>query len=184
MAKDIGLAFRVANSLARESKSGDGTETARGVFWRYAVGLRGRILAGKTKDSPLIGLEGTYGVWSFLFGGDPDLVDELPPVQYRYLRAGADVRVPVGVFTLLGGAGYMNVLSAGPLTERFPNARIFGVDATIGGTYPVLPWVDVRLALTYARIFSNTHADVDGQYVAAGARDQYIMGNLGMSAIF
>ena len=184
VAKDIGLAFRVANSLSLESKSADGTQTARAIFWRYAVGLRGRILAGKTKDSPLIGLEGTYGVWSFLFGGDPELVDESPPVQYRYLRAGADVRVPVGVFSLLGGAGYMNVLSAGPLTDRFPNARIFGVDATIGGTYPVMPWADVRLALTYARIFSNTHPDPDAEYVAAGALDQYIMGNLGMSAIF
>jgi hypothetical protein len=184
VAKDIGLAFRVANSLSLESKSADGTQTARAIFWRYAVGLRGRILAGKTKDSPLIGLEGTYGVWSFLFGGDPDLVDESPPVQYRYLRAGADVRVPVSVFSLFGGAGYMNVLSAGPLTDRFPNARIFGVDATIGGTYPVMPWVDVRLALTYARIFSNTHPDPDAEYVAAGALDQYIMGNLGMSAIF
>jgi len=184
VAKDIGLAFRVANSLALESKSADGTQTARALFWRYAVGLRGRILAGKTKESPLIGLEGTYGVWSFLFGGDPELVAEAPPVQYRYLRAGADVRVPLGVFSLLGGAGYMNILSAGPLTERFPNARIFGVDATIGGTYPVMPWVDVRLALTYARIFSNTHADPEAEYVAAGALDQYIIGNLGMSAIF
>jgi len=184
VAKDIGLAFRVANSLALESKSADGTQTARALFWRYNVGLRGRILAGKTKDSPLIGLEGTYGVWSFLFGGDPELVEESPPVQYRYLRAGADVRVPVGVFSLLGGAGYMNVLSAGPLTDRFPSARIFGVDATIGGTYPIMPWVDARLALTYARIFSNTHADVDAEYVAAGALDQYIMGNLGVSAIF
>jgi hypothetical protein len=184
VAKDIGLVARVANSLALETKSEDGTQTARALFWRYSVGLRGRILAGKTKESPLIGLEGTYGVWSFLFGGDPELVDEAPPVQYRYLRAGADVRVPLGVFTLLGGAGYMNVLSAGPWTDRFPNARIFGVDATIGGTYPVMPWVDVRLALTYARIFSNTHADVDGPYVAAGAVDQYVMGNLGVSAIF
>ena len=184
VAKDIGLVGRVANSLALESKSEDGTQTARAIFWRYAVGLRGRILAGKAKDSPLIGLEGTYGVWSFLFGGDPDLIDEAPPVQYRYLRAGADVRVPVSVFSLLGSAGYMNVLSAGPWTERFPNARIFGVDATIGGTYPVMPWVDVRLALTYARIFSNTSADVDGPYVAAGARDQYFIGNLGVSAIF
>ncbi len=184
VAKDIGLVARVANSLSLESKSEDGTQTARAIFWRYAVGLRGRILAGKTKGSPLIGVEGTYGVWSFLFGGDADLVDESPPVQYRYLRAGADLRVPVGVFTLLGGAGYMNVLTAGPLTDRFPNARIFGVDATIGATYPVMPWADVRLALTYARIFSNTHADVDAAYVAAGALDQYIMGNLGMSAIF
>jgi hypothetical protein len=184
VAKDIGLAFRVANSLSLESKSEDGTQTARAVFWRYAVGLRGRILAGKTKDSPLIGLEGTYGVWSFLFGGDPELIEEAPPVQYRYLRAGADVRVPVGVFSLLGGAGYMNILSAGPLTDRFPNARIFGVDATIGGAYPVMPWVDVRLALTYARIFSNTHADPDAAYVAAGVLDQYVIGNLGISAIF
>jgi hypothetical protein len=184
VAKDIGLVGRVANSLALESKSADGTQTARAIFWRYNVGLRGRFLAGKTKGSPLIGLEGTYGVWSFLFGGDPELIEEAPPVQYRYLRAGADVRVPVGVFSLLGSAGYMSVLSAGPLTDRFPNARIFGVDATIGGTYPVLPWADVRLALTYARIFSNTHADVEAEYVAAGALDQYIMGNLGMSAIF
>jgi hypothetical protein len=184
VAKDIGLVGRVANSLALESKSADGTQTARALFWRYAVGLRGRILAGKTKESPLIGVEGTYGVWSFLFGGDPELVDEAPPVQYRYLRAGADVRVPLGVFSLLGGAGYMNVLSAGPWTERFPNARIFGLDATIGGTYPVMPWMDVRLALTYARIFSNTHADQDGTYVAAGALDRYVMGNLGVSAIF
>jgi hypothetical protein len=184
VAKDIGLVGRVANSLSVESKSDDGTQTARAAFWRYDIGLRGRILAGKAKDSPLVGLEGTYGVWSFLFGGDPDLVDQLPPVQYRYLRAGADVRVPVGVFSLLGAAGYMSVLSAGPLTDRFPNARIFGVDATIGGTYPVMPWVDVRLALTYARMFSNTHADPDADYVAAGALDQYFIGNLGVSAIF
>ena len=184
VAKDIGLVGRVANSLPLESKSDDGTQTARAIFWRYSVGLRGRILAGKTKESPLIGVEGTYGVWSFLFGGDPDLVDESPPVQYRYLRAGADVRIPVSVFSLFGGAGYMNVLSAGPLTDRFPSARIFGVDATIGGAYPVLPWADVRLALTYARIFSDTHADVDGPYVASGARDQYMIGSLGMSAIF
>jgi hypothetical protein len=47
-----------------------------------------------------------------------------------------------------------------------------------------MPWVDVRLALTYARIFSNTHADPEAEYVAAGALDQYIIGNLGMSAIF
>ena len=184
VAKDIGLVGRVANSLSLESKSEDGSQTARAIFWRYAVGLRGRILAGEAKDSPLIGVEGTYGVWSFLFGGDPELVEELPPAQYRYLRAGADVRVPVSVFSLLGSAGYMNVLSAGPLTDRFPNARIFGVDATIGGTYPVMPWADVRLTLTYARIFSNTSADVDGPYVAGGARDQYFIGNLGMSAIF
>jgi hypothetical protein len=184
VAKDIGLVGRVANSLALESKSADGTQTARATFWRYAVGLRGRILAGKTKDSPLIGLEGTYGVWSFLFGGDAEFVEDAPPVQYRYLRAGADVRVPVGVFSLLGGAGYMNVLSAGPFTERFPNARITGLDAAIGGTYAVMPSVEVRLVLTYARIFSNAHADLDAPYVAGGARDQYVIGNLGVSSIF
>jgi len=185
VAKDIGVVGRFANSLPVNSTADDGSGTARGSFMRYAVGLRGRILTGDKKNSPLIGLEGTYGVWSFAFSGlDQVVTDAVLGVEYKHLRAGADVRVPFGEFSLLGGLGYMNISSAGAYTERFPRATVAGVDAMIGGAYAVASFIDLRARLGYTRIFSSANPELDAPYVAGGALDQYLSFNLGASAIF
>jgi hypothetical protein len=182
--ENVGLVGKFASSFEVESKTTDGTQAARGSFSRYEIGVRGRIPTGDKKDGVLIGLQGTYGVWAFAFNGRDPLVNDALTAEYKYLRAAADVRVPSGAFALLGGAGYMNVSSAGPFSERFPRATIQGVDAVIGGAYAFTSQVGIRAQVTYARIFSSAHPELDAPYVAGGALDQYVVIDLGVSAIF
>lgn len=181
--KDIGLVGRYAGSLAVESATSDG-QSVRASFQRYAFGLRGRIPTGDRKTSPLIGVEGTYGIWNYAFSGTDQAVDEAPSVQYRYVRAGADARIPFGSLTLLAGAGYMNISSAGMLSDRFPQLTVAGVDAMGGGTYAVMPSIDVRLLLTYSRFFSSANPEPGADYIAGGTLDQYVILTLGASTIF
>jgi len=184
VAKDVGLVGRFASSFEVESKTKDGAQVARGSLNRYALGVRGRILAGDKKDGALIGLEATYGVWAFVFRGLDDVVSDALAVDYKYVRAAADARLPWGPLALLGGAGYMNISSAGPFSDRFPHASIQGVDAKVGAAYAVASQVGVRALLTYTRIFSSAHPDLGAPYIAGGALDQYVIVDLGVSAIF
>jgi len=188
VAKDIGIVARYSDSLVFESKTNDGTQTAKGKWTRYAVGVRGRILAGDKPNSPLIGLEGTYGGWRYHFASNDAntaaIVQDLPEVDYKYIRAGADARVPFGPAAVMVGAGYMNILSSGRFGEIFPHATIGGVDAKIGGAYAFLPWLEARASFAYTRIFSNAHSQGSDDYAAGGALDSYYVGNVGVSAIF
>ena len=44
----------------------------------FHAGVRGRIRAGDAADSPVIGLEGTYGQWAFLFTGPQTAASRRP----------------------------------------------------------------------------------------------------------
>jgi hypothetical protein len=181
--KDLALVARFADSLPFETVASNG-QTARGGFRRYAAGMRGRIRTGDKKDSPLIGVEGTYGMWQMAFTGADQVVDEAPSVAYGHVRAGVDARLPFGPFALLGGAGYMMVSSAGKYEERFPRASVGGVDAMLGGTWSVMPPFELKLLVTYARFFSSANSERGDRYIAGGALDQYVIASLGVSTVF
>ena len=181
--KDVGLVGRFAGSLPVESETSDG-QKVKGSFQRYAVGFRARIPTGDRKKSALIGVEATYGLWNYAFTGTDEAVDEAPSVRYQYVRAGADARIPFGPWALLAGAGYMNIASAGMLSERFPNLTVSGVDALGGGTYAIAPPVELRLLVTYSRFFSSANPEPGADYIAGGTLDQYVILTLGASTIF
>jgi hypothetical protein len=186
VAKDIGLVARASDSLVFESKTNDGIQSAKGKWTRYAFGVRGRIPVKEGPDSPLFGVEAVYGSWKFAFSGDDQVVQngELPAVDYKYIRAGADGRVPFGPAAIFFGAGYMNIMSSGRLGEMFPHQTIAGVDGKIGGSYGLTPWLEAKASFGYTRIFSNAKSEGKDQYIAGGALDQYFVGNAGVSAIF
>jgi hypothetical protein len=181
--KDIGVVGRYAGSLGVESETTDG-QTVKGTFQRFAFGLRARVPTGDRKTRPLVGLEGTYGVWNYAFTGVDEAVDESPSVQYKYVRAGADARIPFGSVALLAGAGYMNIWSAGPLSDRFPNLTVAGVDALGGATLSVASTIELRALLTYTRFFSSANPEPGADYIAGGTLDQYVILTLGASTIF
>jgi hypothetical protein len=183
-AKDIGLVGRFGMAMSWDSKTRDGLQSATGAWQRYAVGVRGRIKAGDKSDSPLIGLEATYSDFHFTFSGNDQAVDEVPAVNYKSVRPAADIRVPFGAFSLLGGAGYMYIFNAGPFGDRFPHETIAGVDATVGGSYEITPWLAGKVTANYIRVFSSAHPEVGDAYIAGGALDQYMVLHLGVSAIF
>jgi hypothetical protein len=181
--KDIGVVGRYAGSLGVESETSDG-QKVKGSFQRYAFGLRARVPTGDRKSRPLVGLEGTYGLWNYAFTGTDEAVDEAPSVQYKFVRAGADARFPFGSLALLAGAGYMNIWSAGTLSERFPRLTVSGIDALGGGSLSVASTVELRLLLTYARFFSSTNVEPGADYIAGGTLDQYVLLTFGASTIF
>ncbi|HMI87623.1 MAG TPA: hypothetical protein VK550_26235 [Polyangiaceae bacterium] len=181
--KDIGLVGRFAGSLAVESETTDG-QKVKGSFQRYAFGLRARIPTGDRKSRPLIGVEATYGLWNYAFTGTDEAVDESPSVRYTNFRIGGDARIPFGPWALVAGAGYMNIGSAGTLSERFPKLTVAGVDALGGGSWVVAWPIELRLLVTYTRFFSSANPDPGADYVAGGTLDQYVILTLGASTIF
>ncbi len=181
--KDVGVVGRYAGSLGVESETSDG-QKVKGSFQRYAFGLRARVPTGDRKTRPLVGLEGTYGIWNYAFTGTDEAVDEAPSVQYRFVRAGADARFPFGSFALLAGAGYMNIWSAGTLSDRFPRLTVAGVDALGGGSLSVASTIELRALLTYARFFSSANPEPGADYIAGGTLDQYVILTFGASTIF
>jgi hypothetical protein len=184
VAKDIGIVARFSDSLVFESKTSDGTQSAKGKWTRYAVGVRGRIPTGPGANSPLFGLEATYGGWKYAFSGTDQVVNDLPAVDYKFVRAAADARFPFGAAAIFLGAGYMNIMSSGPFGEKFPHATLGGVDAKAGASYGLAPWIEARASFTYARIFSTAKSAPEDNFIAGGALDQYFVGNVGVAAIF
>jgi hypothetical protein len=178
------LVARFATALPFESKTKDGSRSATGTWTRYSFGVRGRILAGDKPDAPQIGLEGTYGDWHFAFSGDDPIVSDVPGVHYKYVRGGADLRVPFDKAALIAGAGYMYILSAGQFSEKFPHATIGGVDAKVGGSYGITPMLELRATATYTRIFSTLNPVPGDYWVAGGALDQYVVGDVAIAALF
>jgi len=188
IAKDIGLVARFSDSLVFEAKTSDGTQSAKGKWTRYAFGVRGRLLAGDKPGSPLLGLEGTYGDSKYQFSGTDLVVADLPEVDYKFIRAAADARIPFGRAAVFVGAGYMNVMSTGAFGSKFPHATVAGVDGRVGAGYAFMPWLEARASVTYTRVFSSIHPTVEdsqaGFPIAGGALDQYFVGSAGVSAVF
>jgi hypothetical protein len=181
--KDVGVVARYTGSLSVESVTSDG-QKVNGSFQRLAFGLRARIPTGDRKTRPLIGLEGTYGLWNYAFTGMDQAVDESPSVRYTFIRAGADARIPYGRFAVLAGAGYMNIGSAGPLSERFPRLTVSGIDAMGGATVTVAPPLELRLIITYSRFFSQANPEPGADYIAGGTLDQFVIATIGASTLF
>ena len=183
-AKDIGIVGRYSGSFPFSSQTRDGSQEAKGSWTRSAFGVRGRILAGPKTSGPYIGIEGTYGVWAFLFEGSSPIVAEVPSVNYKYLRPAIDARFPFGAFSLKVALGGMYVMSAGEYSDRFPHASIWGVDGALNAAYTFLPWLEARADVSYTRIFSTTNPQVGDTYIAGGALDEYFIFRGGLAAVF
>jgi hypothetical protein len=182
--KDIGMVGRLGFALQRTSTTRDGGQTASTTWTRFSGGLRGRIRAGDRADSAVVGLEATYGQWSFLFSGSDPVVGLSPSVEYKYVRPGADIRVPMGAFSLFGGAGYMFVLSAGPLDAKFPHATLGALDLKAGAGYAFTPALEARATLAYSRFFMSAHSTDTDENVVGGALDQYLVAHGGVAYAF
>jgi len=184
VARDIGLVGRFGASLSFDSKTKAGDQSAKGTWSRYAIGARARIHAGDGAGAPLIGIEGTYGDSKFEFTGTDPVIATIPSVDYKYIRGGADIRIPFGAFALLGGAGYLGILSSGPFGEKFPHATIGGVDAKLTATYRVAENVELLASGDYLRVFSKENPRPGETFVAGGALDQYVVFRAGVSLLF
>ncbi len=180
---DIGLAGGYTRAVALQSAP-QGGEKIQTTWDRWTVGLRYRLrLAGD--GGPLIYLGAAYGSESFTFSGaDERLAAEVPQTKYRFVRVGADARVPVaGPVAILGGASYLFTSAAdedrSTVAGRFPNASVGGVEANLGVAVGIVKGLEARLLARYTRFFYSMNPEPDAlvrdtrgaPYVAGGAVD-------------
>jgi hypothetical protein len=166
---DIGIVGGYARAFAVQSAATDASSI--GTNWqRYYVGGHVRIRTAKSPRAVVLGVTGAYGGESFTFDSS---ASTYPSVSYQFVSAEADVRVPIGRFAVTGGGGYLFVLSAGDVSERFPQSSVGGIDANLGGAFTIIPGLEARLNVSYRRFFYSMNPVPGDSYVAGGALDEF-----------
>ena len=170
--------YAVAFALASEDSAGT---RVSGAWSAFDVGARERIPIGK---SVLAGIHGGYGAIHYAFGDALGASAQLPNVDYRFLRGGADVSVALGAYTLYASGSYLSILSTGPFGALFPRANVGGIEAGIGATRSLGAGFEASLAIAYTRFYSSLHPEPGDAYVAGGALDQMGRASLGIGRVF
>ncbi len=106
------------------------------------------------------------------------LVPDVPSVEYRYLRYGADARIAiVPRVAALAGASFLQVLDAGGIEDEvwFPHLGGNGVELSCGVVVGIARGFEVRATLDYRRYFFAFNP-VPGyeDIVAGGALDSFL----------
>lgn len=157
------------DSLAYPTKSSD-----------YFGGVRVRFPLSFIEPSVTAG----YGKHAFVITSGPQSPRNgvnVPDVSYSYLRLAGDVRVALPAsLTLLAGAGYRNVTSAGSAgyqiqsMEYFPKAKVMAFDLMGALAYRAHPLLEVRVGADLRRYIYTTNAVTTDPVPLAGFADQYI----------
>jgi hypothetical protein len=168
-AVDAGLVLAYAQAFATQSATVDaGNLQTR--WTRYTAGGRVRLRTSGDQG-PVFGLTGAYGSEQFLIESwNPNA--SLPAVDYRFVRASADARVPFGRFAAFGDVGYLFVLSAGDVAARFPRSSVGGVQAELGAAVAIAAGFEARVTASYRRFFYTMNPTPGDGYVAGGALDE------------
>ena len=100
------------------------------------------------------------------------------------MRVGLDARLTVWRLAFLVGAGYLGVLDAGEVYDRFSAASVGGIDTELTLAVILGSGFETRLGAHYERYFSTFEPEVGDAYVAGGALDQVVGVRLGAAYVF
>jgi hypothetical protein len=173
----LGLQAQYSHAFGLSSQDSSGTSVS--TTWQaFEVGLRDRIALG---DSVLLGIGGGYGDTSFSFSGAVTPIEQLPSVDYQYLRGGIDGRYALGAFSVRGAFGYRGVLSTGDFGKLFPRETVGGIDAGLGLAWMMAPGMELSLDASYVRFYYSLLPQPGDSYVAGGALDEMAALSLGFT---
>lgn len=163
----IVLTGKFAYAFPLESSTPNGMEAIETVWSELEVGASARFPSGRNR----IELDAAFGRTQFTFRGAGSLADELPDVDYRFLRFGIGAARAFGRSEVYAGADVMAPLSTGPLADRFGGATVIGF--SVGGGALVHLWDSIygRLAAGWSRWGYGFETEPGDPYDADGAGD-------------
>jgi hypothetical protein len=167
---DVGIVGGYAQAFGLQSAASESGSITTD-WYRWYVGGRFRLRTGGDR-APVLGAVGAYGSEVFRFDGS-DPTGTFPSVDYTFVRASADVRVPIGRFAAVADGGYLAVLSAGDVASRFPHASVGGVAFGLGGTFTIGYGLEAGLEASYRRFFYSMNPRPGDGFVAGGALDEF-----------
>jgi hypothetical protein len=176
----FGVTFDYARAFALSSADASGTPV--GTSWSaFDVGARERVRIGR---AVLAGLHGGYGAIAYAFDDALGVNAVLPAVDYRFVRAGADLRVTMGPASLYASGSYLAVLSTGTVGVLFPRATVGGADARVGLAWMVARGLEASIEIDYTRFWYALRPAPGDVHVAGGALDQMGRAGLGVAYLF
>ncbi|MEZ4308264.1 MAG: hypothetical protein R3F14_09495 [Polyangiaceae bacterium] len=181
--KDLGLTARFSMAFGLTSTTAGGEATTSNTWIRFRGGLRWRLLPGGPRG-PILALTGDFGLDTFAFDDAGPLADSVPSVEYQYLRAGADMRFPIGPVALEIGGGYRGLLSVGETGDRFRDTQALAFDALAGFAVTLPAGFELRLSADYTRVFYAFKPIPGDVYVAGGLVDEMLGARLGATYIY
>lgn len=176
----VNLAYNRAIIGSKDTQGSVYSTTA----YTYQVGLKGRIPVSVLELEPGVAYAGSvFNIQNFK--GDPTRI-QVAPVDYRFVRAGSDVRIPMSGGTALSfGGHYLHVLSAGDILDvkkGYFGGTAVGGELSAGLVMPLsfAQGLDFGLGLDFRRIAFAFTPNRNAARIAGGAVDQYIGLNLGV----
>jgi hypothetical protein len=174
--RDLGVVAGGEFVLGVTSQGADGRDRDTS-FWSADAGLRYRIVYGSGE----VGVSARWMIQRFVIGpGSPSNAAIVPAISYQSVRPGVDLQHRLSArWRLMAGFGWLFVLDAGELTERyFPRATIHAADATVGAAVAVTGALELRVVLGARRYFHDMQVEPGDAYLAGGAVDQVFTGSL------
>ncbi|HEX8112703.1 MAG TPA: hypothetical protein VF516_33460 [Kofleriaceae bacterium] len=209
-AAGLGLGFEYDRTLSLHLNPTDNTPGANPMTAKvgvkqghYTIGLRYRLVFGKTETSPTLTLGAGYGKQLFSVNladaGNSDalrntLKQNTPETEYTIFDPGAMFRVPVTrmVAFALGGRA-MIITSAGPIqtVSSYGRARVYGAEGVIALDVVLGQHLGLRFSGEFSQIgytFLGTGAltDVDGNKMqdVGGLADRMIGGAATLTLLY
>jgi hypothetical protein len=176
--KDFGL---VGNYRAAFGLSSSNGGTVVNTSWsELGLALRYRVRFGTVKP-PVLGLVVGYTREEFVFAVP---VPSYPSAAYPAFRAGIDFRVPFGASALSVAGDYLALLSIDGVGQNFRSPSAAGVDASLRYAYAFTKSVEVYALAAWTRYFYTFKPVPGDAWVAGGAIDQMLHGQIGVRATY
>jgi hypothetical protein len=153
------------------------------IFQEFFAGIRARHPVGEhvigfdlTVGRMRAGLEDTTGAAN------------IPDMDYTVLRSSLDFSLDLGLMRATGSAGFRLPLGYGEVSndQWFPRIGGYGVEASVGASYPLTKGVSLDAAGTLRRYLLEMNSEPEDAMlgiaeVAGGAVDLYLGGYFGMT---
>jgi hypothetical protein len=183
--RDLGVYGDFGQSLYQQSAVAGGGPILSATWSSFDAGLRWRMqFAERRHITPSVGVAFAYGRTAFTFDDGGQLLGGTPSVDYRYLRPALDARVAFGPVIVRADAGYRAVLSAGYVGSHFPRADIGGVDVSVGLAVELPKRFELGITGQYQRFFYDMHVKPGDPFIAGGALDEFVVGELALAYVF
>jgi hypothetical protein len=175
-------AFGSYNRAIVGSKDSEGSVYKTSAY-SWLVGAKGRIPVSSLEIEPSV----AYGSHVFKvsnFVDDPTRI-QVAGVDYRHVRIGSDVRMPIGSgASLVAGGHYLYSMDAGDILnkEKFFDGNALGGEGSAGVVFPLSFYkgLEARVGADFRQVvFKFTPTTADAR-IAGGATDRYIGLNLGL----
>jgi hypothetical protein len=181
--KNIGLAARFSMALGLSSSTKNSDTKVQNTWIRFRGGLKWRIIPA-SDTGPMFALTGDFGFDTFSFENAGDLAGSVPSVDYKYVRAGGEVRLPIGPVAIELGGGYRGLLTVGEMGDRFTKNSALAFDGFIGFAVTLPKGFEARLSGDYTRVFYAFTPSLGDAYVAGGAVDEMLGARIGVAYVY